>query len=166
MGAAINDGLTTKQRHFAKKLAEAKEVACGCGCGTIIKDTDKYARPKTYISGHNAKLYEGIESGLWAAEKRWRAKNPEKIAEGKKRYYRRRKIRSMRMLGNYCFDCGSEYNGENAAMFEFHHLEPEHKDDMITKMMVNYRWSVVVKELAKCILLCSNCHNLRHSGGW
>lgn len=46
-----------KQRYFDKVYANAKEIDCACGCGTKIKEKDKYGRKKTYVSGHNGRKY-------------------------------------------------------------------------------------------------------------
>lgn len=42
-----------KQRYFDKVYAAAKEIECSCGCGTLIKDKDRYGRDKSYVTGHN-----------------------------------------------------------------------------------------------------------------
>ena len=64
--------------------------------------------------------------------------------------------------GGKCIKCG--YNKCNAAL-DFHHLEPEHKDFSISHF--NRRsWDenkeLIISELDKCILLCSNCHRELH----
>lgn len=61
--------------------------------------------------------------------------------------------------GGKCHDCLGTYH---PAVFEFHHLDPSQKD---------YEWSKLRlfskprrdAELAKCVMLCANCHRLRHA---
>lgn len=77
----IEDGLTTKQRYFAKRLANAKIIVCACGCGGELKDVDHYGRTVSYINGHNGRAYDGEDATKWAAQKRYRDKNPEKHRE-------------------------------------------------------------------------------------
>ena len=43
----------------------------------------------------------------------------------------------------------------------FHHLDPREKDFAISSKL---SWTVVVEELKKCVLLCSNCHREAHDG--
>lgn len=74
------------------------------------------------------------------------------------RWYER-KLRAIKLLGGKCIDCG--YNKHPAAL-QFHHLNPEEKEFNWTKMRLK-RWDKIEKELQKCILLCANCHSIRHS---
>lgn len=50
------------------------------------------------------------------------------------------------------------------ACLEFHHLNPKSKDVHLS-LAVNRGWSKerIMKEIAKCIVLCSNCHRKEHS---
>lgn len=72
----------------------------------------------------------------------------------------------MALLGNVCKHCGLVYNGLNAPVFEFHHEDPEFKEIGITRILTNRAWNKVLEELAKCILVCANCHNQHHGGKW
>lgn len=46
---------------------------------------------------------------------------------------------------------------------KFHHKDPAKKDFSIAGNHCR-AWSVVVKELDKCVLVCSNCHDEIHEG--
>lgn len=164
--AAINDGRTTKERYFEKKHREAPLVECACGCGEVLKSLDRFARKRTYINGHSNKKYHGSDSNKRAADIRWRDKNPDKVRAAKRNFYRSRKLQAMRLLGNYCFHCGLEYNGSNAPVFEFHHVDPAFKESGITRILINKAWETVLIELQKCDLLCRNCHMQHHGGEW
>lgn len=49
------------------------------------------------------------------------------------------------------------------SCLDFHHLDPEGKDNGISKMIQNnYKQEEVMKEIAKCEVLCSNCHRKEH----
>ncbi len=83
--------------------------------------------------------------------------SPEYKARGLKRYQKRKaKInKKVRELGgNKCKSCG--YNKCSAAL-EFHHRDPKTKKFQLSTA---YRrpWEDVLDEVAKCDLLCSNCH--------
>ena len=141
-------------------------IPCECGCGVVFPKYDSSRRPRRFVSGHNARRYYGKDATAWAREKRWRKKRPDKIREGKKRFYRRRKLRAMLFLGNACRFCGLKYNGKNAPVFEFHHHNPANKDFGVTRMFGNGTWEKVLRELKKCYLVCANCHNQHHGGEW
>lgn len=157
---------TSKQRYFKKKYDAAPLVSCACGCGGLIKSIDKYARPVSYISGHNSRKYEGEAATRLGVQKRYRERNPDKVRDGKREYYRSRKRLAMEILGNKCHFCGIEYNGKNAPIFEFHHTDKHNKDDGVTRMLINKAWSKTLDELQKCVLTCANCHNQTHGGEW
>ena len=58
-----------------------------------------------------------------------------------------------------CADCGERH----PAMLQFHHLNSEDKTFAIGKA-VNGGFSLerIKKEIKKCIVLCANCHAIRH----
>lgn len=155
-----------KQRHFDKKRNAAPMIKCACGCGEELKSIDKYGREATFINGHNKRKYEITDNPKWENQKRYRQNNPDKIREYKKGYYRARKLKAMKVMGNKCVHCEIVHDGKNAPIFEFHHLDPSQKDNGITRMLTNNAWATVLLELEKCILLCANCHNKVHGGEW
>lgn len=58
-----------------------------------------------------------------------------------------------------CITCGESHN----ACLDFHHRDPEEKVRAVTKMVLQ-RCSKerILKEIAKCDVLCSNCHRKLH----
>jgi hypothetical protein len=63
-------------------------------------------------------------------------------------------------MGGKCQCCG--YEKCNEAL-EFHHLDPSKKDFSFGKIRANpVSWDKIVKEVKKCILVCSNCHKEIH----
>lgn len=76
-------------------------------------------------------------------------------------YKRRKELqeRAIAHLGGKCQICG--YN-KCSAGFDFHHVDPLGKDFTISAGLTS--WERVLPELAKCILLCSNCHREVHDG--
>ncbi len=59
-----------------------------------------------------------------------------------------------------CQKCG--YNKCPEAL-DFHHIDPEEKEERIAKMISNnYSLDKVKKEVKKCIVLCANCHREFH----
>lgn len=60
-----------------------------------------------------------------------------------------------------CSKCG--YN-KCAASLDFHHKDPSTKDKAIGNFCKVFHTPAAQKELAKCVLLCRNCHNEEHWG--
>lgn len=147
-----------KQRYFDKKYNEAEFIDCACGCGQKLKSVDHYARPVEYINGHNGRKYK--EKNQF--KKEWTYRNREFLYQKKMERYRRLKSKIIKLKGNVCSKCGIEYNGNNAAIFQFHHTDPSTKSFCVPHMLVNKSWDDVLKELDKCELLCSNCHDSLH----
>lgn len=72
-----------------------------------------------------------------------------------------RKIEAIHYKGDHCGDCSIAFPDYPYVIFEFHHLDPNQKD-MDWGEMRKTSWVNIVKELDKCVLLCSNCHKIRH----
>ena len=70
---------------------------------------------------------------------------------------RRRKIKAMSIehMGGQCQLCG--YDKYQGAL-DFHHIDPTSKSFGIGGQGHSRSWERVKEELAKCILVCSNCH--------
>ena len=67
-------------------------------------------------------------------------------------------------FGGGCNRCG--YSRCYDAL-DLHHLDPSKKSFGIGKIMANpKKWSVIVEEAKKCILLCKICHTELHAGMW
>ena len=86
------------------------------------------------------------------------SKNSEKVI----RWRKRTKAKIVLAMGGCCQVCG--YNRCNDAL-ELHHINPEEKDFGFGRIMaIPKRLIEIIKELKKCILLCSNCHREIHAG--
>ncbi len=58
-----------------------------------------------------------------------------------------------------CADCGQTH----PATLEFHHLDPAKKEVNISRLIATSSSLRRLKEeMAKCIVLCANCHRIRH----
>ena len=74
---------------------------------------------------------------------------------------RRFKVKQMAvdLFSGKCEDCKTSYPN---CVFEFHHLDPNEKDFSISHKGYTLSWERVKAELAKCVMLCANCHRIRH----
>ncbi len=76
-------------------------------------------------------------------------------------FRRRMKARAVSFMGSACDGCG---RAGPQAILEFHHRDATEKEFGITQDGIPRRWEKVVAELAKCVMLCANCHRKVHAG--
>lgn len=76
-----------------------------------------------------------------------------------KRAQARKKAYVVERFGGACQTCG--YSKCLAAL-EFHHVDG--KEESPSYVIMAWSWERAKKELAKCVLLCSNCHKEVHYG--
>jgi hypothetical protein len=81
------------------------------------------------------------------------------LYEMQKQRWRDRKKKAVELFGGKCQNCG--YN-KNYASLDFHHLDPKEKEYGWNRLK-ELSWDKVIKELKKCICLCSNCHGEIHN---
>jgi hypothetical protein len=151
--------ITAKQRYFKRVYDDAPIIECACGCGGELKSKDHYGRDKKYINGHNGRKY--IDPTQYKRE--WNHRNRIHRQKYKMEFVHKRRGKLIELAGGKCSNCGLEYNGKNAPIFDFHHRDPNTKDFNINDNSLN-RFSLekALSEVKKCDLLCSNCHRLYH----
>jgi hypothetical protein len=71
------------------------------------------------------------------------------------------KVRAVEYMGGHCYLCGCT---GLPAIFEFHHRRAREKTFGISHTGAVHVWQTVVAELAKCVMLCANCHREVHAG--
>lgn len=80
-------------------------------------------------------------------------------AQGKNSFKNRVKV--LELFGSKCADCG--FTSPVKEVFDLHHLNPSTKDPGWDKMY-RYSWARVLTEIRKgVVLLCANCHRIRHA---
>lgn len=114
-------------------------TVCNSSRPAICNDECRKARAKEYVVEYHFKHKEKRNKN--ALEKR-----------------RSNKKKAVEYLGGKCIDCNKEWP---LAVYDFHHLDPSQKD-IPASWLMNWNWGVQQKELDKCVLLCANCHRLRH----
>lgn len=101
-------------------------------------------------------------------------KDPAKQKEAQARHYRRFKEKYQKsskaakdrrhriMLAakdQPCMDCGGEYH---PAVMHFHHRDPTTKIATVRQLVDTSTIKAINEEIAKCDVLCANCHAMRH----
>lgn len=99
---------------------------------------------------------------LYRSSKKVRDKNKKKLSELKIQWHK--KIDEIKLhYGCQNNLCLMRSIGYISAELDFHHLNCAEKSHTIGEL-VNRRKSLVVLEINKCCVLCSNCHRRHHSG--
>lgn len=63
-------------------------------------------------------------------------------------------------FGNKCNDCGESFP---LCVYDFHHVDGSKELNPSKAMALSFE--VAEREMSKCIMLCANCHRIRHFGG-
>lgn len=108
---------------------------------------------------------------------KWNSENRDKVSEHRKRYRNKNgdKIKSsvreardarkqalIERVGSCCNRCGGVFP---LAVYHFHHIDPATKDIKIASLMCSSsaeKLAMLDIEIAKCILVCANCHAMIH----
>ncbi len=74
---------------------------------------------------------------------------------------RETKRRAVGLMGGRCLGCTLVVP---EPLFEFHHVDARTKEFAISHDGIARSWAKTEAELAKCVLLCANCHRETHAG--
>lgn len=83
--------------------------------------------------------------------------NKGKYAAASKATRERRKAKMTELKSKPCTDCGTSYP---YYVMQWDHIGDDKVDDVST-LMLNRGWQTVLDEVAKCELVCANCHMIR-----
>lgn len=127
-------------------------------------DKARYEKNKDREKERRKAWYEKNKDHKRACTKAWSEKNKDiKKALNKARYEANRKYIN-KIKGNPCSRCGGIFT---PSAMEFHHIDPETKANKDNKSgsAINPSWSrkKIDEEIAKCILVCANCHRTIHA---
>ena len=81
------------------------------------------------------------------------------VRKDKERRQRTREFLQAQKVGKACRNCGNT----DFRVLDFHHLDPTIKEGGLSHA-VSSNWSKqrIAQEIAKCELLCANCHRILH----
>lgn len=123
-----------------------------------LSPEQKTIKRKEYRDRYKAKHPDRIR----AASKKFKEANKERLritqSLSQKKRCQANKLKAIEYKGGKCFDCKNEYE---QCCYDFHHINPLEKDLNIAQM-AGRTFDGIKNELDKCVLLCSNCHRIRH----
>ena len=115
--------------------------------GYYKSNKDKF---KKYAKEYREKYPEKVKASVRASASKFYYSSIVSIREAKKAFY-------IAQKGGKCQKCGQVYP---LCVYEFHHIDPNTKEHNIN--FINMSDEQLQYEINKCILLCSNCHNIEH----
>lgn len=84
------------------------------------------------------------------------------MCDRKKVWRQRARIYLAEAFGGKCTICGYD---RSIAAFDYHHVDPENKDERLAAAMRDgASWHRIVEEARKCTLVCCRCHREIHAG--
>ena len=87
---------------------------------------------------------------------------PRRNKDQRNEYMRRRRDKRkdilVEMHGDKCMDCGNTFH---KCAYDFHHLNEFEKKFEIAPAL-DRNWEKLLEEANKCVMICSNCHRVRH----
>ena len=144
----------------------------------VAKDSSEFHKSSASSDGLKSACKECVNGYYTANKESIRAKQDEWYEENKDKrieYVRKwrgstkrntsvsrrdRKKYCVEYKGNACADCG--FQSEYLSVFDFHHIDPSTKSFQIATVGRSCKLEKLNEELDKCVLLCANCHRIRH----
>ena len=90
----------------------------------------------------------------------WRARHPERAKEvrDRARQKKRELIAQMKREAG-CSRCGID----DPRVLDFHHKDADEKELAVSQLIARASWQAVLDEIARCTVLCANCHRIHHA---
>lgn len=132
-------------------LRRDNATRCGVACPDALRERqDKRNEYQRRWAAQNTDKTKGYQ-------KKCRLKHPETSRRATADYRaRRREQLNHEKIGKPCVDCGGIFPPE---CMDFDHLGG--KKFQIGQSHSSFPWKVVLEEIAKCELVCANCHRIR-----
>jgi hypothetical protein len=96
------------------------------------------------------------KGGFRKSSRRYRENNPDRYREIKRKYVKGCRERLNALKDAPCMDCGGRFH---PAAMDFDHVRDDKNRDVAK--IIDYSPEIVAAEIAKCDLVCANCHRVR-----
>jgi 5-methylcytosine-specific restriction endonuclease McrA len=126
-------------------------------CG-LVKPLSDYGKRSRTKDGHESFCKDCGRTAYQRYYKEGAERYRKRITKNRDRY---RKAIDDEKVGKFCMKCGED----DPVCLDFHHLY----DKKLTISEMRNRLvslDVIRAEMAKCVLLCANCHRKLHAGRW
>lgn len=146
-----NNGMTTFRTNVP--IINGKKV---CNVCKIPKKLIDFHINKSCVEGFTGtcRRCNRVRINKWYKDNRKRRQEEANIRNQK------RKTDLVNKFGNKCFDCKRTFP---LCVYDFHHLDNSTKD-MNPSKALTMKVERMNEELEKCVMLCANCHRIRHFG--
>ena len=113
---------------------------------------------RIYKDRSYSKVYYRARCNPCRVKETQKAYTPE-VREYRKLKRQNKKKELVARFENKCLDCQNTFP---YYVYEFHHLEDTKKDYSIGKILLDNHIKLE-NEISKCVMLCANCHKIRHN---
>lgn len=142
-----------ERRGTRRRFLHHGDVDMECGrCGVVKPHAEFY--PSLVSSGKSGWCKDCVRTyyrALHASRPHWHAEIQRKQRARKRAY--------VREFKRQCVQCGESH----PAVLDMHHTDPEAKSFNLSWGAANNRsLSKLDREIAKCVVLCANCHRKMH----
>jgi hypothetical protein len=103
--------------------------------------------------------YASVDDRRAACKRHYNENKNAYLAKNQRRKVEMRAIVAAYKAGKHCKNCPED----NPRCLDFHHMDPKTKETCIA-LVAHRGWGLkrVMAEIAKCVLICSNCHRKEH----
>ena len=117
---------------------------------------------KSWNKGHGAGRNAELQR---EAKRRWYEGNKQAYADRNRLRHEEKARRLRELKGRPCMDCGGTFP---PVVMDFDHRDGVTKMGNIGNLIKRWSWARLLTEIAKCDLICANCHRIRTAGraGW
>lgn len=121
-------------------------------------------RKRAYQKQYRKRYNQENKEALREYQRLYYNKHPEMVRERDTR--RKQELREFiikQKMMQVCVRCGNS----DFRVLDFHHIDKDSKEMSIGEVVAN-GWSEarILKEIAKCEVLCANCHRIHHWEEW
>jgi hypothetical protein len=139
-------------------IAQAKYVPNGKPPGRPAWQTPEGKRERQRLYGQRWRA-ANLERARELSRESDARRDPERRRKNSRSTYLRRRARLDELKSAPCTDCGVQYP---PYVMQFDHRDPAMK--LINVGRASWTWERVLEEVAKCDLVCANCHMERTYG--
>jgi hypothetical protein len=156
----VKQGKTGTRFNKKPKAIPSEKVCLDCGELKSIEQFAKYKRNnRKHVTPYKPRCKLCDDERRRAYDRGRPQEVKDREAEKARATRRANKWQFIEKMGGECQDC---HNTFPMCVYDFHHLDPNEKD-IEPGFLFHRRLDVIEQELAKCILLCANCHRIRHN---